>query len=1300
VINRFSDDGIVLSTFDSNVVENCYLGIDPTGTVDLGNGDHGIIIRDGSDSNTIGGPGAGNVISGNGDRGIRILSSSGNVVQGNLVGTDPSGTGDLGNTAWGVHLEGAFGNTIGGQNAGEGNVIGYNGIDGLYITGIGANQNIISGNVLFSNGGLGIDLAPNGVGAGPNANSGKAAPVFTSLANAGSDLVVSMTTDPGDVIEVFRVGNAPVPAVGEDPTGSGEGYLYLGACGDNGICSGPYMVSAADGDAAAGVISATLSGTVLTGSDFLSATATDSSNNTSEFAANNVVVSPCPTVVFTGDTGLGSLRECINYANANPGTTISFDIPDTSPGYVTSGGDSWWRITPDSALPVITASGTVIDGSTQTANRGNTNSLGPEIEIDGTSAGNNQDGLIFTGGTGTVLNLVINRFDSDGINFNSGNSNVVQGCYIGLDPTGTSVLANGGDGILIGAGSGINTLGGPGAGNVISGNGGSGIDIGSGGNLILGNLIGTGPGGTGSLGNTGHGILLSSAAGNTVGGQGAGEGNIVAFNGLDGVFITGGGAVQNLISGNSLFSNGGLGIDLAPNGVGVGPSANSGKTAPVFSSVSGTGSNPVLTVSTDPGDRIEFYRVGNTASPAVIPDATGSGEGYLYLGECGDNGTCSGPYMVSAADGNAAAGTVSAALSGTVLTSSDYLTATATNTTNDTSEFAANVSVSSCPTVIYTADEGPSSLRECITYANANPGTTVSFDIPDTDPGYVTVGPVSWWRLSPATPLPAITAAGTVIDGSTQTANRGDTNNRGPEIALDGSAAGAASNGLVIASSGTGSTIRQTAVGNFARSGILLQAENSLLVGNYIGLDADGTTITANNTSSTALRGGIRIESAGNTIGGIIPDDRNVVSGNVLAGIVITGAGATGNQVLGNYIGLDAGGTLDRGNTNDGEGIEIELANSNTIGGTAAGARNVISGNESDGIEIDGADFNIVQGNYFGTDYTGTLVIPNDRDGIDINANGADGAKGNLIGGTADGAGNLIRGNTLNGIELRDETVVGSTTGNSFLGNLIYGNGQLGIDLTPAGVTANDAGDGDAGTNGLQNFPVITSAASNGVSTSITGSLSSTPNTSYTLEFFSSSVPDPLGHGEAESFLGTGSVTTDGTGNTSFAVNFPIPLAPGAYLTATATDPSGSTSEFAANARIPLTLVKQAILASDGSPITNSSTLPRGTVFKFLIYVDNIGPARTDVSVQDVLDPAFAYSTGSLKVDNSAANGSTVGAIYTAVNGTSPLTDVIDADVASISGSTIDVGNRFVANGRLDIAANRIWALLFTVRMQ
>jgi hypothetical protein len=156
----------------------------------------------------------------------------------------------------------------------------------------------------------------------------------------------------------------------------------------------------------------------------------------------------------------------------------------------------------------------------------------------------------------------------------------------------------------------------------------------------------------------------------------------------------------------------------------------------------------------------------------------------------------------------------------------------------------------------------------------------------------------------------------------------------------------------------------------------------------------------------------------------------------------------------------------------------------------------------------------------------------------------------------------------------------------------------------------------------------------------------------------------------------------------------------GDIVTATATDALNETSQFAINAAFPLLLVKQAVLAADGSLIINASTLPRGTNFRFLIYTENTGPARNDVSVRDVLDQAFAYSTGSLKVDNSVAVGASVQAIYSAVNGNPVLTDVIDADVASISGSTIDVGDRFVGNGTLDIAANRVWALLFTVRMQ
>ncbi len=99
----------------------------------------------------------------------------------------------------------------------------------------------------------------------------------------------------------------------------------------------------------------------------------------------------CPggIVTSTADSGASSLRECIEYANSNPGTTISFNIPTSDSGFQPDPGDGnrWWKISPGSPLPAITADNTIIDATTQTANQGNTNTAGPEIEIDGSGAG-------------------------------------------------------------------------------------------------------------------------------------------------------------------------------------------------------------------------------------------------------------------------------------------------------------------------------------------------------------------------------------------------------------------------------------------------------------------------------------------------------------------------------------------------------------------------------------------------------------------------------------------------------------------------------------------------------------------------------------------------------------------------------------------------------------------------------------------------------------------------------------------------------------------------------------------------
>ena len=247
-------------------------------------------------------------------------------------------------------------------------------------------------------------------------------------------------------------------------------------------------------------------------------------------------------------------------------------------------------------------------------------------------------------------------------------------------------------------------------------------------------------------------------------------------------------------------------------------------------------------------------------------------------------------------------------------------------------------------------------LRAAIQENNALAGAdTVAFNIAGAGPH----------TIQPTSALPSISES-VIIDGTTEPDFTGT-----PIIELDGLFAGATAHGLVIGATGGGSTIRGLVVQHFVNNGILLLGGSNVIAGNYLGIGADGTTVHANNPAAVIYQGGIRVESAANIIGGTTAADRNVISGNGYAGIELFGAGASGNEVYGNYIGVDASGTLDRGNTQ--EGIDLELGASNIIGGPGAGQRNIISGNGSDGIEIDGGDFNVVQGNYIGTDFTGTL---------------------------------------------------------------------------------------------------------------------------------------------------------------------------------------------------------------------------------------------------------------------------------------------------------------------------------------
>jgi hypothetical protein len=492
--------------------------------------------------------------------------------------------------------------------------------------------------------------------------------------------------------------------------------------------------------------------------------------------------------------------------------------------------------------------------------------------------------------------------------------------------------------------------------------------------------------------------------------------------------------------------------------------------------------------------------------------------------------------------------------------------------------------------VTNTADSGAGSLRQAILDANAHPGAdSIIFNIPGSGPQTV----------MPSTALPTISDSVT-IDGSTQPGFSGS-----PIIELDGSRAGANADGLRITAGNC--LVSGLVINRFSSDGVELSVNGGNIVkGSYIGTDVTGTVDLGNAFD------GLNIASSNNTIGGTAAAARNVISGNGNTGILIT-AGPTGNLVQGNFIGTNAAGTGAIGN---GTGVLTQgqsgNSSSHTIGGTAPGARNIISGNNGPGISIGGTlTGSVVQGNFIGTDVTGRTAVANASDGVlimfgsanntiggttpaarnVISGNGANGVRsdyhpntvqGNFIGTQADGVSPL--GNGSNGvlINLFDSNAIGgsaSGAGNTIafnggagvvvLGplnpvssNSLFANAGLGIDLAGDGVTPNDPCDGDPGANNLQNTPVITSASSAGGTTTIEGTLNSTPNMTFTIEFFSNAACDPSGFGEGETLIGSATVTTNGGCLASFAVTLPIAIPSGSFITATATDPNGNSSEF------------------------------------------------------------------------------------------------------------------------------------------
>lgn len=597
-------------------------------------------------------------------------------------------------------------------------------------------------------------------------------------------------------------------------------------------------------------------------------------------------------------------------------------------------------------------------------------------------------------------------------------------------------------------------------------------------------------------------------------------------------------------------------------------------------------------------------------------------------------------------------------------------------------------------------DSGPGSLRQAILDANANPGSdTINFNItgpslkiqpqlglPDiidpvvidgsTQPGFSGApivelnGSMSAVRgllvSAPGSTIRSLVINGFSLGGIIIATDGGGSHVEGCYIGTDVTGKIAIPNtgaGVSVFSSnnvigGTTLSARNVISGN-GEAGVRVRLfccmganpiSGNVIQGNYIGVTAQGDKALGNGREGVDVSTSAGDVAVSNTlIGGTTPGAGNVISGNNFDGILIGSFTTTSTTVQGNRIGTSANGMAKI--PNGGDGIHIDLGNNNVIGGSAPGAGNLISGNgkvasglgRGNGISV-GSSNNIIQGNFIGTDATGTGQLGNMDDGIF-------GGRNTTVGGTGAGESNVIAFNGLRGIS--NNGTLG--TSNSYRGNSIHSNGTsdspftpgLGIELGPAGPNANDPGDSDTGANNLQNFPIITSTMAAAGSTNVKGSLNSSASSSFNLDFYRNSACDPSGNGEGEHLIGSTLVTTDAQGHASFDITFGVSTASSEVLTATATDLSGNTSEFSPCATVgSIGLSIGDVSAVEGNsgttsfsfPVTLQSAATQDVTVTFATQVGSAGPPSDFVAASATVTIPAGQLSGQILVQ---VNGDT-----------------------------------------------------------
>ena len=684
LINGNGGDGVAIygpnSTLNS-VVGN-YIGVNGDASVEVPNDLHGVDIYGDAHHNTIGGASAleRNIISGNSGSGVRLhgASTSFNTIVGNYIGTNSTGTSGISNIGPGIFVtNSAANNTIG-----EGNLISGNYSSGIHLT-LGATNNTIQGNFIGTNlGGTGSLQNDEGVvidgGATSNTVGGTgSAPINIISGNDHEGIrIEGAGTDGnsvfGNYIGTDISGTLAVPNSYGVNLRDGAQYNEIGEASHGNLISGnDYQgvvmtgstLPVTDNTVSGNLIGLDISGTSALANGLAGVNLMDGAqNNTiggSTAGAGNVISGNSQEgIIIKGADSTGNVIAG-NLVGTDSSGTLA--IPNTQDGvriedgahHNTVGGDTDLE---RNILSGNTQYGVRLNASTTTQNTISGNYIGTDVL--GTGAlGNGSSGVCLEFGAHT--NLIGGDSPGEGnvISANNGNgvylvssgtdNNTISGNFIGLDTTGSMDLGNEHHGVVLLIGTQGNVIGGSSAGdrNIISGNDEDGIYISdTSSNIVEGNFIGTNAQGTVAVGNNNYGVYLQNGAtDNTIG-----PANRIAFNGFHGVYAIGATTTGNVFTQNSIYGN-------LSGGIGLWSGAHNSISAP---SISTTFMSSVTIEGTACADcTVEVFS---------NPDTEGQGKAYL-----GSTVATGGAWSLTVPCING-----------------DYLTATATDATDGTSEFS------------------------------------------------------------------------------------------------------------------------------------------------------------------------------------------------------------------------------------------------------------------------------------------------------------------------------------------------------------------------------------------------------------------------------------------------------------------------------------------------------------------------------------------------------------------------------------------------------------------------------------